>query len=60
LNSAYETVIEAIDPETGEVLGSARIDARVKGISRGNFAFAESRSPDGKPVVRIWRLELER
>lgn len=60
LNSAYETVIEAIDPETGAVLGSTRIDARVKGISRGNFAFAESRSPDGKPVVRIWRLEMER
>jgi len=60
LNSAYRTVVEAIDPETGEVLGRSRIRARVRGISRGNFAFAESRSPDGRPVVRVWRLRMDR
>jgi hypothetical protein len=58
--SVYMTIIEAIDPATGEVLGRTQIDAYVDSDAGPGVFFAEARTQYGEPVVRVWRVELAR
>jgi hypothetical protein len=58
--AVYRTIIEAIDPRTGDVVAAGSIDERVKDISAGRYAYSESRTSYGEPIARVWRLELRR
>jgi hypothetical protein len=55
-----DTVFEVIDPSSGKLLTSFRID-RIIGYSLGEgYVAAYRESADGAPLVDVWKVQLKR
>jgi hypothetical protein len=50
------TVIEILDPATGRVVVSGRVDGQIVRLLSANLAYSIRESTDGVAVVDIWRI----
>lgn len=56
-NVAYETIVEAMDPE-GNVLASGKFPVRIIGITSSGFAYNLRESDNGHIRLGIWKFRL--
>lgn len=54
----YDTVIEAVDPATGQVVATRRVDPAFEAIVAPGLALSYAEDEVGNPFVQLWRLEL--
>lgn len=55
-----DTILEVLDPRTGEVLAQRRSDLALRGFIDDRHVAAYRESPGGVPRVEVWRVELRR
>jgi len=54
----YDTILEMIDPGTGRLIVSERLDQKISGFVDANRVFGFRLTPDGGERLDIWRLRL--
>ena len=55
----FDTMVEVIDPKSGRVVGSARMDkAAIRFSSDGKIITYDDSSPSGEPLVEMWEARL--
>jgi hypothetical protein len=54
----YDSVIEVLDPGTGKLLASTRIDAALGFLLPGGYAASYREDDGGNPFIDIWRIEV--
>ncbi len=59
-NGYQDSVIEIIDLETHELLGSIRVDPYLRFISNDGYAASYRLDEVGRPFIDVWRFELQR
>jgi hypothetical protein len=58
LSGFQDSVVEVLDPATGTLRGSLRVDARLTLISNDGFAAGYRQDRVGNPYIDIWRFRL--
>ena len=58
-NLFYDTVVEVIDPNTGALLASRRVDAHLTQFLGDGEAMSFTEDKDGIGRVIVWRLQLD-
>ncbi|TVP78644.1 MAG: hypothetical protein EA352_01760 [Gemmatimonadales bacterium] len=56
---SYDSIVEVLDPGTGELLGSARLPGSVTTISRSGHLVAAWEGPNSEQFLRVWQPTLE-
>jgi hypothetical protein len=54
----YDSMIEVLDPATGRLLASTRIDAALGFLLPGGYAASYREDDGGNPFIDIWRMEV--
>lgn len=57
-NDYYDSVIEVIDPESGRLIASSRVDPSLVFISDDGYAASYREDEFGIPFVDVWRLTV--
>lgn len=55
----FDSIVEVLDPATGELLGSARLPGSVNTISRSGHLVAAWEGPNSEQLLRVWQPTLE-
>lgn len=55
-NRLWDTVIEQIDPATGRVVGSVRLDAASLGWADAHHVYHYREDDYGRPFIDVWRV----
>jgi hypothetical protein len=56
----YDTIVEVIDTETGELVASERLPQYLLNFLDDQHVYGYRLSPDGNPLIDVWRLRLVR
>jgi hypothetical protein len=59
-HGSWDTMIELIDPERGEVIASIKHDKAFSGFVTDDLIYAIDLDDTGKPRVEIWKLSFNR
>lgn len=54
----FDTIVEVIDPETGELVASERLPQYLLDFLDDQHVYGYRLSPDGNPLIDVWRLRL--
>jgi hypothetical protein len=57
-NRTVDTILEALDATTGEVLAAVRYDALITGFTNRGSAIVYEEDENGRPSLELQRLEL--
>ncbi|MDP2956353.1 MAG: hypothetical protein Q8N53_08020 [Longimicrobiales bacterium] len=58
-NKFYDTILEVIDPEKGEVLASRRVDPFLEHFLGGGLMASYREDESGWPFVQVWRISMD-
>lgn len=56
VNKYYDTIVEAIDPESNRVVARARFDQSITGFAGDGLVFASELRGPGYPTVIVWKI----
>jgi hypothetical protein len=56
----FESVLEWIDPESGELLASERVEQEFVGFVNRQSLFSYRTDEFGRPTVEIWQVRVGR
>lgn len=59
-NDMYDTVIEAIDVSTGDLLATRRISGAMRGFFENSLVVSSTEDDQGVPYLHIWNVALVR
>jgi hypothetical protein len=58
LDDYVDSVVEVIDPDSGELIASIRVDPHLTFVSNSGYAASYREDDVGNPSIEVWRLEL--
>jgi hypothetical protein len=60
VHESFDTIIEVIDPATGKLIASLRVDPFVINALSEGYVASYREETDGTPVVDVWQVRLQR
>ena len=58
MHSYFDTIVEVLDPATGRLLSSARVDRYITRFADATHLVSFTESSTGAPRAEIWRVEI--